>query len=199
MDPFETTRQLIKEEFRPALPPVSKAWTVAAYTCAGAFHEDSSVERPQRLAALITHRFLTPADGDPNHELLRRAVELATTGEFRRKRARFYEWQEEIIEEDISDEKAIEELERRLKDYNESIQDVFKNVVARYAFTVIPIALTMAGASVASTTAGLLLAGAGGLVQLARFCKFDRKPVIESGDRDAAAMIHDARKRLALK
>src|SRR5580700_8177567 len=37
-DPFEMTRMLLKDEFRPALPPgVSKAWTVAAYPSAEAF------------------------------------------------------------------------------------------------------------------------------------------------------------------
>src|SRR5262249_42748765 len=118
MDPFEMTRQLIKDEFRPALPlGVSKAWTVAAYTSANGFHRDvgaADPDRRRRLAALITHRFLTPAKKDPKGELLKRAVGLATKDAFRRKRARFYEWQEKIIEEDISDAKAVEELEQLL-------------------------------------------------------------------------------------
>ena len=33
---------------------------------------------------------------------------------------------------------------------------------------------------------------ASGLIQLTRFWKFDRKPVVDDGDLDAAAMIHDA-------
>jgi len=45
---------------------------------------------------------------------------------------------------------------------------------------------------------GLLLAGTSGLVELARFWKFDRKPVIDNGDLDAAAMVHDARKVVSL-
>lgn len=70
-------------------------------------------------------------------------------------------------------------------------------MVARYAFTVIPIGLAMAGAMIAKSDTGLAIAGSSGLVQLARFWKFDRKPVIEDGDLDAAAMVHDARKVLA--
>src|SRR5262249_21080359 len=200
LDPFEVTKQLIKDEFLPALPKgVSKAWTVAAYTSAEAYAEDNPAGRRQRLAAVISHRFLTPAAKDPNHDLLKRAVDLATTDTFRRKRAAFYEWQEGIVENEVSDEKAVEEMEGVLEGFNEATTKAFNNVVARYAFTVIPIALTMTGAILAGAPVALGLAGAGGIVQLARFWKFDRKPVIEAGDLDSAAMIHDARDTLPLK
>jgi hypothetical protein len=43
-----------------------------------------------------------------------------------------------------------------------------------------------------------LIAGTLGIVELTRFWKFDRKPVIADGDLDAAAMVHDARKLLSL-
>ena len=202
MDPFEMTRQLIKDEFRPALPPgVSKAWAVAAYTSADAFRHDVSGADPDRrlrLAVRITHRFLTPATRDPNHELLKRAVGLATKDDFRRKRARFYEWQERIIEKKISDAKAIEKLERVLKDYNGAIENAFpKTTVPRYVFTVIPIGLGMGmvGTLIAGPIGGVVLGGTS--VQLARR-RFKHKPVIDGGDLDAAAMIHDARKELFL-
>ena len=183
MDPFHMTRMLLKDEFRPALPPgVSKAWTVAAYPSAAAFRHDLSItgtERTPRFAALLSHHFLTPSKSDPDHEMLKRAVDLATTDDFRRKRARFYEWQEEIIQEEISDEKAIEELELRLVGYREATRKAFRHVIERYAFTVIPIALTMTGAvlSGAGTAGlpagalptGLVIGAANGLVQLARF------------------------------
>jgi hypothetical protein len=42
----------------------------------------------------------------------------------------------------------------------------------------------------------LVLAGAGGLVTLVRFAKFDRKPKVDEGDFDGAAMIHDAQQLL---
>jgi hypothetical protein len=202
MDSFQMTRTLLKDEFRPALPPgVSKAWTVAAYASTKAFQEDvpkSQGDRGTRLAVLLSHRFLTPTQSDPKHEMLKRAVDLAVTDDFRRKRSRFYEWQEDIIQEEISDAKAIEELEQILTAYNEATRKAFDEVVEKYAFTVIPIGLTVAGAVLAGPGPGLLIAGALGLVELTRFWKFDRKPVIADGDLDAAAMVHDARKLLSL-
>lgn len=201
-DPFEMTRQLIKNEFLPALPPgVSKAWAVAAYGSARAFSADTPAADPEtrrrRLAMVLTHRFLTPAGSDPKHELLKRAVDLAATDDFRRKRARFYEWQEEIFENDISDEGAIVELENRLVEYGNAVENAFSNVITKFVFTAIPIALTMTGAFLAGTIPALSIGAVGGLIQLARFYKFDRRPSIEHGDFDAAAMIYDARREVS--
>jgi hypothetical protein len=193
MDPFHMTRELIRDEFRPALPKgVSKAWTVAAYTSAASFRDDTTKTKSnQNIAALVKQRFLTPAVPDANQELLKRAVDLATTEAFRKKRRRFYAWQEEIIEEDISEEKAIEELDALLKDYNQATSAAFKIVLAKYAFTVIPIGLTMTGTLLADEPVATAFAAASGLVALTRFWAFDRKPVIDNGDLDAAAMFHD--------
>lgn len=199
VDPFEMTRELMKEEFRPALPRgVSKAWTVAAYRSADALREDIPTDRRRQLAQLMSHRFLTPTGPDPDHEVLKRAVDLATTGDYRRKRSRFYEWQEEIIQENITDEKAIEELERLLVEYNEATRKAFRTVLERYVYTVIPIGLALTGTLLTGAEQGLMLAAAGSLVQVARFWRFDRKPNIAAGDLDAAAMVHDARKELDL-
>jgi hypothetical protein len=197
MDPFQMTRELVKGEFKPALPAgVSKAWTLANYPSAQKFRRDNSNKadnRRTRLALSLSYHFLTPTRSDPKHKALRRAVDLTTRDDYRRKRTRFYEWQEEIIEENISDEKAIQELDRLLLAYNNAIRKAFRDVVARYAFTVIPIGLGMSGAAIAKSEPGLFIAGASGLVQLTRFWKFDRKPAIANGDLDAAAMVHDAR------
>lgn len=205
-DPFEATRQLIKDEFRPELPPgvVLDPWTVAAYTSKNAYQQDVAVADPdkhRRLAALITHRFLTPAGGDPSHKLLEEAVKLATTDDFRRKRSRFYEFQERIIEERIPDEQAIKELERRLQRYNEVIETAFRSVCNRFVYTLIPIALPMIASVtlVAKDPTTLVVTGIAGLCQLARFWKFDRNLRIDAGDLDAAAMIHDARQNLSFQ
>jgi hypothetical protein len=202
MDPYMATRELIRSEFLPALPAgVSKAWTVVVFGSTKGFEEEvasADPRRERRLAMMISHRFLTPVGSDPKHELLKRAVDLTTTGDYRQKRARFYEWQENIIEENISDEKAIEEMERLLGDYNKAIKKAFTNVGEKYLFTAVPVSLGIISALVAGTTPALLIGGIGGLVQLARFWRFDRKPKIEAGDADAAAMIHDARNKLPL-
>ena len=203
LDPFAMTRQLIKDEFLPALPPgVSKAWTVAAFNSADRYHEEVAAADPdqrRRLAARISFRFLTPVGSDPNHELLKRAVDLATTDDFRRKRAAFYEWQKGIIQDEITDEKAIEELERLLKEYNKATKEALKDVAVRFAYMLIPIGLGMAGALIAGPAIGIVLSGTSGLVELARFWKFDRKPFIDACDLDGAAMIHDARDKLPLE
>lgn len=202
LDPFEMTRQLVKDEFLPALPTgVSKAWTVAAYASAHAFRDETQATDPQRrrkLASILTHRFLAPTGADPKQELLKRAVDLATTDAFRMKRSKFYEWQEEVIEEGITPGKAIEEMEERLKAYNAAINAAFKVTLQRYAFTVIPISIALGAAIIAGPMAGVVLAGSQGLVQLTRFYTLDRKPTIAGGDLDAAAMIHDAQQTLAL-
>jgi hypothetical protein len=202
VDPFHMTRTLLKDDFCPALPNgVSKAWTVAAYPSADAFRRDVSVSdvgRRTRLAAVMRHHFLSPATSDPDQEMLKRAVDLVMKDSFRRKRSSFYEWQEEIIEENISDKKAIEELEQRLSTYNTAIKKAFRDTVAKYAFTVIPIAIGITAAAIAGATTGMVVAGASGIIQLTRFWKFDRKPIIANGDLDAAAMVHDAREVLSL-
>src|SRR5271165_2187239 len=122
-DPFKLTQDLLADEFPPALPAgVSKAWTVAAYSSSDAFRRDASAsgaDRSTQLGTLLQHHFLTPTQSDPNQEVPKRAVDLSATQDYRKKRARFYEWQEKIIEEEISDEKAIEELEQLLSEYNE--------------------------------------------------------------------------------
>jgi hypothetical protein len=201
-DPFELTRQLIKDEFRPALPPgVTKAWTVAAYTSTNAFREEKMAadpDRRQRLAALLAHSFLTPTEKDPHHELLKRAIDLAQTPEFHSKREAFYKWQEGIIEEDISDDKAVEEMKKLLLELDKATRKAFGNVDYRFLCTMIPIGLGTADALLTDQTEPITLAAASGLIPFARFWKFDRKPVIEAGDLDAAAMIHDAREVLPL-
>ena len=57
----------------------------------------------------------------------------------------------------------------------------------------------MSAAVIAGSTIPLVLGAAGAAIQLTRFCRFDRKPTIASGDFDAAAMIHDARRVLHIE
>jgi hypothetical protein len=203
LDPFEMTAELLKDEFSPALPKgVAKAWKVAAYASAHDFEDDIRSIRPgtqRRLAAKIRTRFLTPAESDPNHELLKRAVDLVNTDDFRCKRSAFYKWQENIIEENIEDEKAVEELSELLDAYNAATREGFRTVKERFLFTILPVSLSMTGAILSHSSIPIILGAASAAVQFARFCRFDRKPSISGGDFDAAAMIHDARKELPLE
>lgn len=202
-DPFDMTRQLIRDEFLPALPKgVSKAWTVANFASSNQFREampDKSTSRNVRFALTMSHQFLTPIGKDSNHEMLRRAVDLSTSDGFRRKRQAFYSWQEGVIEENISDEKAIEEMEQQLKALNEATQHAFGDTMTKYVFTLLPIGLALLGASFDASEHARLIAGTAGIVELIRFWRFDRKPDVSGGDFDGAAMIHDARKVLPLE
>jgi hypothetical protein len=210
MDPFAMTRELNAGEFRPALPAdVTKAWAVAAYPSAAAFREDLAAshrmagiapgeDRRSQLAFELRHRFLTPERPDPDHEMLKRAADLSRKDDFRRKRALFYAWQENIIENEIDDEKAIRELEQLLDDYNKATQKAFGEVIAKAVFTTLAIGVGIGGAAVAGGLAGLAAAGGAGLIEFGRFWAFDRKPKIDDGDLNAAAMIHDAEKTLSL-
>jgi hypothetical protein len=197
------TQKLLRDEFSPALPKgVAKAWTVAAYTSGAAFAEDANSIPPGpdlRLMAKIRQRFLTPVGPDPEQNLLRQAVALARTEEFRCKRADFYAWEESIIEENIQDEKAIEELEHLLEAYNKATQDAFGTVVEKYLFTLLPVTLAMVGAVMANSMGPIVLGGIGAAIQFTRFFRFDTKPSIAKGDLDAAAMIYDARQTLPLR
>jgi hypothetical protein len=200
MDPFQMTRNLMAGAFKPTLPKgVSKAWAVAAYPSIQAYEADvarGSGGPKIPLGLAIRHRFLMPVGPDPQHERLKRAVDLATTDSYQRRRAAFYELQQELVEEEIPADKALEQLDIRLKEYNQATEEAFKDVVGKYVFTVVPIGVAMTGALIGGTTAGLVLAAASGLVQLTRFVIFDRKPKVANGDLDAAAMIHDAQEVL---
>ncbi len=108
-----------------------------------------------------------------------------------KKRAKFYKWQEDIIEQGIADAKAIEEMEEYIEQYNDVVMHAHKDLCWKFAFMAIPVAL-----SIATTPLGvpLVVAGATGLVSVAAFAKLERKPKIDAGDCEAAAMLHDVHK-----
>lgn len=202
-DPFNMTRQLIRDEFLPALPRgVSKAWPVANFASADQFREqlpNDTIGRNVHFALTMSHEFLTPIGKDINHDMLRRAVDLSTSDAFRGKRQAFYSWQEGIVEENISDEKAIEEMEQQLKALDEATRRAFRETITKYVFTLVPIGLALLGAHIEASEHARLIAGSAGIAELIRFWKFDRRRNISSGDCDGAAMIHDARKVLPLE
>ena len=193
-DPMQVTRNLLASDLLPALPDgVAKVWPLAAYPSAGAGQRDLSrtalVRRKEQLALALRQRFLVPKVGDaPFHKALARAVKLAKRDDFRAKRAKLNAWQESVIEEDIPEAKALGEMDRLLRDYNDVIRKATKDVYWRFAYTVIPIGLGALGAVVMTPFAALA-----GLVGLLRFVKWDKAPKIDAGDCAAAAVFHDLR------
>ena len=203
LDPFHVTRTLLAHEFLPDLPKgVSKVWPLAAYPSFNKYQEDTALEtrrrkkakerRQEKLVMVLSHRFLVPKDSRKSDtKLLEQAVNLAARDDFKEKRAHFYKWQEDIIENDISDTKAIEEMEESLKKYNEVVRKATTDVYWKFGFLVINVGLGLAGASfgepISTTTA---------LVNVLSFAKMDRRPKIEANECEHAAFIHDVNKNL---
>lgn len=200
LNPFYLTRMLLGTEFLPQLPKgVSKVWVMAAYPSASEYRQDYTAtarqERSETVGLIFTSRFLAPkVSGKSDKDLLRQAVRLASRDDFRQKRAQLYKWQEDIIEKDIPDDTAVEEMERYLQQYNEVVRHAKRQVCWKFAFTIVPIRLRIAGATLITP-----LRAKGAFVSLARFVKFDRKPVIQAGECAAAAMFYDIHKSFRME
>ncbi|HEX9838551.1 MAG TPA: hypothetical protein VGA72_04360 [Anaerolineales bacterium] len=192
LNPFYLTRMLLDAEFLPHLPKgVSRVWVIAAYPSASAYRRDYTPAarqvRNETLGLVLSSRFLAPRiSGKSDRDLLRQAVRLASRDDFREKRAQLYKWQEDIIENDISDNEAIEEMGHHLEQYNDVVRRAKREVCWKFAFTVIPIGLRIGATPLATP-----LMATGALVSLARFVKFVRKPVIQAGECAASAMFYD--------
>lgn len=197
VDPFHMTRMILAQDCRPELPKgVAKVWALAAYPSFNAYQEDENQktreEQREKLAMVLTHQFLVPEDrGKSDDEMLKKAVELAKRDDFKEKRSKFHRWQEDIIEKEIPESKAVEEMEEYLGKYNGVVKQATKDVYWKYAFMVIPVAV---GIATAPLGAPLVIAGATGLLSVAAFAKFERRPKIDAGECEAAAIIHDIQK-----
>jgi hypothetical protein len=201
--PYEITKQLLEKKYLPDLPyGVSKVWAMAAFSSYNRYQEDQQKqdgdkekdvrEEKRKLAMVLTHRFLVPDDaGKPDDQLLREAIELARRDDFKEKRTNFYKWQENIIEEGITDKKAIEEMEVYLEQYNQVVKAASKEVKVKFGFLVIKLGLSIPGILL-----GQAEPIATGLMDIYSYFKSDKKLNIEAGECGAAAMIHDAQKHL---
>lgn len=194
VDAFHMTRMILAQDCRPQLPKgVTKVWALAAYPSLLAYQDDqiaaSKSDRQEALAMVLTHKFFVPeSESKSDDELLAQAIELARRDDFREKRARFHRWQEDIIEQQIQPNEAVAEMEDHLKQFEAIARKARIEVYWKFAFMAIPAAIGMA---TAGAGVPLVVAGASGLVSVAAFAHFDRKPKIDAGDCDAAAMIHD--------
>ena len=115
---------------------------------------------------------------------------LADDAEFQKKRAQMYQWQEGIIQAGISDAKALQEMAQYIEEYNLATKRAVRKVYTKFAFTLIPIAITAVAGPLA------LAAGDGAIANLVKFWIYDRKPVVEAGESQAAAMLHTIHEEL---
>lgn len=194
VDAFHMTRMVLAQDCRPTLPrSVTKVWALAAYPSLLSYQEDQPAQlksdRQENLAMVLKRRFLVPeSKNKSDDELLAQAVDLASRDEFKERRAKFHRWQEDIIEQEIPPKEAVAELEEHLKKFDAVVRKTNIETCLKFAFMAIPAAVGIATAGVGLP---LVVAGASGLVSVASFACFDRKPKIDAGDCDAAAMIHD--------
>jgi hypothetical protein len=145
----------------------------------------------QKLQCALAHRFLVPSSSDrSDEELLKDAVKLADEEDFKGHRAEYYKWQEDIIEQDISVPDAIKEMEQHLEALNKIVKKAKIKVYWRFAFTIIPIALSGVAAAFATSPLAIPLAATGALISFAKFAKLERKPEYQAGEHAPAGMFH---------
>lgn len=198
VDAFHMTRMVLAQDCRPQLPKgVTKVWALAAFPSLLAYQEDqasaSKADRQEILAIVLRHKFLVPeCKGKTDDELLAQAVELARREDFRERRVKFHRWQEDIIDQEIAPADAIAEMEELLKQFETIAHKARIDTYWRFAFLAIPTAI---GLATAEAGIPMVAAGAASLVSVASFTYFDRKPKIDAGDCDAAAMIHDVQEQ----
>jgi hypothetical protein len=188
---YGLTRRLLTAELRPEAPPGALPTAVIpAYPSIGEAGKEwiENEEHSQRetLTLAVKHRFVVPdRKGKTERELLQIAVDLADAPGFKEKRAKLYGWQDDVIRSGIDNEHALEEMEQYISDYNTAVQQAVDEVYTKFAFSLVPIALTALTGPIAT------LAGIGSNASLVRFWIFDRKPVIRARESEVAAILHD--------
>ncbi|HEY7335287.1 MAG TPA: hypothetical protein VH639_10405 [Bryobacteraceae bacterium] len=160
---------------------------VAAYHSGKAFEGDFPAEgdpgRRAVMAYLLGQRFAVPKGGP--EEALQKAVMVAGLPEFQEHRLALYEWQQKMIDKAVPDEEAMHQMAALLAKYNACVEKAVKNVYYKLAFTVAGVAIGMTAAAASPLAVG------GALLTMARFAKFEARPVINAGSNGPAAMFHE--------
>lgn len=193
---YGLTARLLAKELRPPAPEgVIPVAVLAAYPSIEMAQKEwipnEDQKRRETLTMALAHRFLVPEPkGKTDLELLKEAVDLADDSEFRTKRALLYQWQDDAIRAGISDATALEEMAEHVDQYNVATKKAVGKVYVKFAFTLIPVGITAFAGPLAPAVA------AGAIANLVRFWIFDRKPLVQAGESQAAAMFHTVREEL---
>jgi hypothetical protein len=127
------------------------------------------------LGFLLGRRIAIPSDTNPTKALFR-AIKLAKNDEFKEKRRKLYDWQEDVIrkikEEKIDEEKALEEMDTLIKEYNLCVSKGKKKVYYKLAYTIGISALGIAGSFLNP------FASAAAILAVIKFVHTDRKPIL---------------------
>lgn len=191
-DPWTVSRLTIAKDFLPK-ETVSgkKIWPMIAYPSMKNYendeHQKSKDENKSELIMVLSNQFLVPDDkSKSSNELLREAIRLTESKGFPNKREALFKWQDEMIGMAITPQEAVQDLEEKLKQYNEILKKGRTKMIYKYAFLAIEVALGIAGAKF-----GEPIATSAAIAGITKFAMLDSKLDIDTGDCQAAIMIHD--------
>jgi hypothetical protein len=92
----------------------------------------------ERLGWLLGHSFLVPHGEVRNDQyLLKEAVKLASSDEFQEYREALYQWEDHIVEYNISDEEALRRMHLLLKRYNALVEAPYQQKQKKFIYTVV--------------------------------------------------------------
>jgi hypothetical protein len=192
----DMTRRILAEETPIEKgPDVDGVTVLPAYSSLKGLEDDFPLENAtDQLAAqafLLSRRLAVPERS--TGEILKKAVELSRDSNFRAERADLFDWQDLAVARKWSPDEAVARISDMSDRYNEMVKASFGDVRWKFAFTIFGIGIGFAaggpiGASAAAATLSLI-----------QFAKFDRRPPIQAGSTQPAAMFHDVEQRLGIK
>lgn len=193
--PYQMTRRILAQQ-PVALPKgVAQVTVVAAYQSEKDFKGDFSFDEKseEHLGLLLGQKIAFPiSDGADDKDILLRTIDLATSEDFKKKRQKLYEWQEDVLKRKIVTNKAIEEMDELIGEYNDCVKKAVKKVYFNFAFTLGTVALGIAGLALGSP-----LAIGSAFIAVTKFALLDSKPDIKASEESKpAAMFHDIKKTL---
>lgn len=191
------TKRLLAADLLPPAPPgVIRIAVVAAYNsaaeAAAEWVENEENTKRNTLTLALSHRFIVPEPrGRSDLQLLRDSLQLAKDPTYAGKRAQLYGWIDDVIEKGIETPAALDEMAQYLVEYEKAVKAAEGAVYTKFGFTLVPVALAALAGPIAP------LVGAGLIANLIRFWIYDRKPVVQAGVNQPAAMFHANYEQLA--
>lgn len=197
IDRKQDTREILAQEQVVEKPPgVQGVTVVAAYNSTAALKDDFSITNAKdhlsAQAYLLSRRLAVPADLSNPDKSIREAIKLSRDQEFQARRNDLFDWQDLAVARGWRPQDAVERISEMADRYNVMVEDAVGKVRWKFAFTIF-------GIGIAFATGGLVGAAAAATLSVIQFVKLDRKPVIEAGNTQPAAMFHDIKESLGIQ
>lgn len=193
VDGKQLTRMILaQEEPIEKTPDIDGVTVVPTYSSRQAFEQDFFMDTEEHLGAqacLLSRQLAVPVMSTPC--ILKETIKLSRDKNFRVKRAELFDWQEIAISRHWSPQEAVARVSDMTERHNAIVKDALGDVRWKLSFTIFGIGLGFAAGEpfVAGLAAALLLV---------QFVKFDRKPVIQPGITQPAAMFYDVQQQLGI-